>query len=54
MSKGPGSVKKSVYVVTVWLKEEDADGNPLNWSSPSEDYYADTYEQAQRMKEKFM
>ena len=54
MSKGTGSVKKSVYVVTVWLKEEDADGNPLNWSSPSEDYYADTYEQAQRMKEKFM
>lgn len=47
-------MKKSVYVVTVWLKEEDEEGEPLNWSSPSEDHYADTYEQAQEMKEKFM
>ena len=54
MSKGIRTVKKSVYVVTIWLKEEDAEGSPLNWSSPSEDYYADTYEQAQQLKEKFM
>lgn len=46
--------KKKVYVVTLWLKEEDDEGNPLNWSSPSEEYFADTYEQAQRMKEKIM
>lgn len=54
MSKGIKTEKKSVYVVTAWLKEEDEEGNPLNWSSPSETYYADTYEQAQRLKEKLM
>lgn len=54
MSKGMRTEKKSVYVVTAWLKEEDEEGNPLNWSSPSETYYADTYEQAQQLKEKLM
>lgn len=49
-----GYEKKEVYVVTIWLKEQDNEGNPLNWSSPSEEYYADTYEQAQRMKENFL
>lgn len=54
MSKKFRYEKKSVYVVTVWLKEEDSEGNPLNWTDPSEEYYADTYEQAQELKEKFM
>lgn len=49
-----GYEKKEVYVVTIWLKEQDNEGNPLNWSSPREEYYADTYEQAQRMKENFL
>lgn len=54
MSKGIKTEKKSVYVLTAWLKEEDEEGNPLNWSIPSETYYADTYEQAQQLKEKLM
>lgn len=46
--------KRNVYVVTIWLKEEDEKGEPLNWSSPSEEYYANTLEEAQILKEKFM
>ncbi len=46
--------KKMVYVVTIWLKEEDAQGEPINWSSPSEEYYADTLEEAEQMKERFL
>lgn len=46
--------KKQVYVVTTWLKEEDEEGAPLNWSSPSEEHYAKTLEEAEKMKEKFM
>ncbi len=46
--------KKMVYVVTIWLKEEDDQGEPLNWSSPSEEYYADTLEKAEQMKERFL
>lgn len=46
--------KKMVYVVTVWLKEEDEEGKPLYWSSPSEEYYADTLEEAEQMKERFL
>lgn len=46
--------KKKVYVVMVFLKEEDDEGKPLNWSFPYEEYFADTIEEAERMKEKFM
>ncbi len=46
--------KKMVYVVTIWLKEEDDQGEPLNWSSPSEEYYANTLEEAEQMKERFL
>ncbi len=46
--------KREVYVVTVWLKEEDEEGNPLNWSGNYEEYYADTLEQAEKMKQDFL
>ncbi len=46
--------KRMVYVVTVWLREEDEEGEPLNWSSPSEEFYADTLEEAEQMKERFL
>ncbi len=46
--------KKMVYVVKIYLKEEDEEGNPINWTSPSEEYYADTLEEAERMKERFL
>lgn len=46
--------KKEVYVVTVWLKEEDEEGELLNWSSPSEEHYADTLEEAEKMKARFL
>ena len=57
--KGRGSMsdiweKRMVWVVTVWLKEEDEEGEPLNWSSPSEEYYADTLEEAEEMKARFL
>ena len=46
--------KRMVWVVTVWLKEEDDDGKQINWSNPSEEYYADTFEEAEKMKERFL
>lgn len=46
--------KKDVYVVTIFLKDKDEEGEDLNWSNSSEEYYANTYEEAQKMKEKFM
>lgn len=46
--------KKMVFVVTIWLKEEDEEGEPLYWSDPSEEYYADTLEEAEQMKERFL
>lgn len=46
--------KKKVYVVTLWLKDQDDEGEPLSWTSPSEERFADTYEQAQQMKEKIL
>ncbi len=47
-------IKKKVWVVTVWLAEQDEDGEDLNWSSPHTDYYADTYEEALKMKARFL
>lgn len=45
--------KKKVYVVTVYLKEiDDEYGNPIE--GPSEGFFAETYEQAQEMREKFI
>lgn len=46
--------KKKVWVVTVFLADTDEDGEPLNWISPREEYFADTYEVAMEMKEKFL
>lgn len=46
--------KKQVYVVTTWLKEEDEEGTTLNWTSPCEEHYAETLEEAEKMKERFM
>lgn len=46
--------KRMVYVVTIWLKEEDEEGEPINWSSPSEEYFADTLEEAEQMRERFL
>ena len=46
--------KRMVWVVTVWLKEEDEEGEPLNWWSSSEEYYADTLEKAEEMKARFL
>ena len=46
--------KRMVWVVTIWLKEEDGEGEPLNWSSLSEEYYADTLGEAEEMKARFL
>lgn len=46
--------KREVYVVTIWLKEEDDEGHPLNWSGNYEEYYAETLEQAKQMKQDFL
>lgn len=49
-----GFEKKKVYVVTAWLKEEDEEGTPLNWSSSYEEYFADTLEEAEKLKERLL
>lgn len=41
--------KKLVWVVTAWFVE-----NEENYSSPSEEYYADTLEKAKELKESLM
>ncbi len=46
--------KRKVYVVTIFLKDEDENGEPLNWSFPSEEYYASTLEDAEKMREMFL
>lgn len=46
-----GFEKKKVYVVTAWLKEADEEGTPLNWSSSDVEYFADTLEEAEKLKE---
>ena len=45
-------VKK--WVVTVWLADEDENGEELNWTKPYEDYYVDTHEEAEALKKKFL
>lgn len=47
-------VNKKKWVVTIWLADQDEEGHPLNWSSPSENYYADTYEEAEKLKADFL
>lgn len=54
MSKKFEIEKRKVYVVTAWLKEEDEEGEPLNWSSTHEEYYADTLEEAEKLKERLL
>lgn len=46
--------KKMVWIVTIFLKETDENGEPLNWSSSSEEYFADNLEDAEHMKTKFL
>lgn len=42
--------KKMVWIVTVWMKEDE----DMNWSGASEEFYADTIEEAEEMKERFL
>lgn len=46
--------KRKVWVVTIWLKETDEEGEPLNWGSPYEEYCALTREDAECMKKAFL
>lgn len=46
--------KRKVYVVTILLADEDEEGEPLNWTNPSEEYFANTFEEAEIMKDKFL
>lgn len=41
---------KKVWVVTAWF----ADYEELNYTSPSEDFFADTYREAEQLKEKLL
>lgn len=43
--------KKMVYVLTAWLVEDEEEGN---YSSPSEEYFADTLKDAERLKEELL
>lgn len=42
--------KKFVWVLTAWFREQDEDGYPLNYSSPSEEFFAESYSDALRLK----
>lgn len=46
--------KRQVYVVTISLKDEDEEGEPLNWLDPIEEHFAYTFEEAMQMKKKFL
>jgi len=46
--------KKKVYVITIILADVDEEGEPLNWTHPTEEYFADTLEEAESKKEYFM
>lgn len=46
--------KKKYWIVTIWLKDKDEDGEPINWSKAHEEYFAETYEEAEKLKEKFL
>ena len=46
--------KKKVWVVTIYLADKDEEGEDINWSSPSEEYFADTYQEAEKMKQRFL
>lgn len=47
-------MKKSMYIITICLKDRDEDGEEINWSNPTEEYYANTKEEAIEMKRKFL
>ena len=47
-------VKKRVWIVTALLKDEDEEGNSLNWSSYIEEYTCETYDKALELKEKLL
>lgn len=49
-----GFEKRKVYVVTALLKEEDDEGEPLNWTDPVEERFADTFEEAEKIKAKLL
>lgn len=46
--------KKKVYVVTILLADKDEEGEELNWTHYTEEYFADTIDEAEKMKEKFL
>lgn len=46
--------KRMVWVVTIWLKETDEEGEPLDWDRPYEEWIALTREDAERMKKAFL
>ena len=49
-----GFEKQEVYVLTAWLRDCDDEGNPMNWSGPSEEYYAYTYDEALKLKDELL
>lgn len=46
--------KRMVFILTAWLREKDKNGEEINWSSMSEEYYAETMEEAVRKKERLL
>lgn len=46
---------KKYWIVTVFLKDYDENGEPLNWTDPIEEYaLCKTYEEALSIKEKLL
>ena len=45
---------KQFWIVNAWLKDKDEEGEPLNWSSPHEEYLCKNYDEAEKLKAKLL
>lgn len=45
---------KLVYVITIFLKDTDDTGEHIDWTTSTEECYADTMEEALIIKQKFL
>ncbi len=46
--------KKRVYVLTAFLCDVDEEGEPLNWSEPYEEHFAESMEEAEKLRQKLL
>ena len=49
-----GFTKKKVWVITAFLADKDEEGEDLNWTEPTQEYYADTYGEAVEKRDRLL